>query len=185
MAEPAIQFHRPGLSRGPWYTTYTGRRFFPLDPRAPEVDMADIAHSLSLICRFAGHCNQFFSVAQHSVFVSHLVDPEHAMWGLMHDAAEAYIGDIRRPLKGLVPNVKDIEGRILVAIAMALGLPVQIPPAVKVADNVALATEAALLMANTDGWDMPEGPVNVPLVPVGPREARESFLTRFAELKAI
>src|SRR5690242_11754504 len=85
--------------RGDWMQTYTGRRFWPLDPRVDDIDIGDIAHHLSLVCRFAGACREFYSVAQHCVGVSYVCDPKDALWGLLHDAAEAYVGDMVRPLK--------------------------------------------------------------------------------------
>jgi len=87
-----------------WIATYTGGRFYPLDPRPEDVCIADIAHSLSQICRFNGQTLQFYSVAQHSVLVSKLLgqggpSPIHEFMGLKHDAAEAYLCDLVRPIK--------------------------------------------------------------------------------------
>ena len=77
--------------RGDWIQTYLGIQFWPLDPRPEEVMLFDIAHSLSNMCRFTGHCREFYSVAQHSVIVSQNVPREDAAWGLLHDASEAYM----------------------------------------------------------------------------------------------
>ena len=85
--------------KGDWIQTFTGRAFYVLDPRPEDVDIEDIAHALSMQCRFAGHCREFYSVAQHSVTASWLVPPEDALWGLLHDAAEAYVVDLPRPIK--------------------------------------------------------------------------------------
>jgi len=82
---------------GDWIQTYTGKRFWPLDPRPEDVDILDIAHSLSLLCRFTGHTSSFYSVSQHSILVAQEVPKRLRLWALFHDAAEAYIGDIARP----------------------------------------------------------------------------------------
>ncbi len=87
--------------KGDYIATYTGKQFYPLDPRPEDVCLEDIAHSLSNLCRFTGHTDtdRFYSVAQHSVICSTIVAPEAALLALLHDAAEAYLGDISRPLK--------------------------------------------------------------------------------------
>src|SRR5262245_24308662 len=91
-----------------WIPTYTGNRFDFGGPNPSDIDIRDIAHGLSHICRFGGRTTRFYSVAQHCLLVSRLVDPKYAMHGLMHDAAEAYIGDIVRPLKQKL--AKDSDG---------------------------------------------------------------------------
>lgn len=78
--------------KGDWMQTYTGRRFWPLDPVAGDIEIMDIAHALSNQCRYAGHTRFHYSVAQHSVQVSENVAPEHALWGLLHDAPDVRQG---------------------------------------------------------------------------------------------
>src|SRR4051794_15527189 len=90
-----------GCRRGGWITTFSRRQFWPLDPHSDEIHIEDIAHSLSQQCRFGGHSRSFYSVAQHSCLVSALCKANDALWGLLHDASEAYLGDIPRPLKSL------------------------------------------------------------------------------------
>ncbi|MFG0247924.1 MAG: phosphohydrolase, partial [Phycisphaeraceae bacterium JB051] len=77
-----------------WIQTYTGKAFYPLREDPGIIDIRDIAHALSLQCRFNGHCSDFYSVAQHSVHVSEVVPQAFALWGLLHDAAEAYMSDL-------------------------------------------------------------------------------------------
>ena len=82
--------------KGDWFLTYTGRQFWPLDPRPEDICIRDIAHHLSLCCRFNGACRVHYSVAQHSVMVANILPAPLRFWGLMHDATEAYVGDMVR-----------------------------------------------------------------------------------------
>ena len=163
--------------------TYSGNRFWPLDPRSEEILIDDIAQSLSLICRFNGHICDFYSVAQHSVHVSYLCDKENALWGLLHDASEAYLADIPRPIKSLLPGYKDREKQVMEGICNKFGLPIVEPPDVKTADNVMLATEMRDLMPNMDESppDCPE-PEEWNIEPWHFDAAKKIFLQRFDEL---
>jgi 5'-deoxynucleotidase YfbR-like HD superfamily hydrolase len=108
-----------------WISTYTGKKFSLTNPHLDDICIEDIAHSLSLTNRYNGHTEQAYSVAQHSLVVSLLCPPELALEGLMHDAGEAYTGDIVRPLKRLLQpsqhdlnnHLEDIEYYIEAAIA--------------------------------------------------------------------
>lgn len=170
--------------------TSGGTYFDFLEPERSAIDIETIAHALSHICRFTGHTREFYSVAQHSVLVSHLVPPEHALAGLLHDAAEAYLGDVSAPLKMLLPDYKAIEGEVEAAVLGKFGLPATLPPQVKHADRLALAIEQRSLMpAHSDVWDCethPDFAVMVNLhgafVPLGPVVARDLFMGRFREL---
>ena len=168
------------MSSTTWIQTFTGKRF-DFEEISPErIDIVDIAHGLSLNCRFNGHCARFYSVAQHSVLVSELVPPENALWGLLHDAAEAYLGDITRPLKRILPNIMEIESKILEAVAQRFALPSSVPDAVFAADDKLLATEASQLMAEySDGHYGPANPVAGLRITPWPWEvAEERFLSR-------
>lgn len=157
-------------ARGDWMQTYTGRRFFPMDPRAEEIDPLDIAHALSLLCRYNGHVDRFYSVAEHCVLMSYAVRHEVALWALLHDATEAYVGDMIRPLKGSMPDYRDAEDRVMAAIVERFGLQsLHMPAEVKAADSRILLTERDELMkvaphawavdhleplpVNVQGWD--------------------------------
>src|SRR5580704_9362466 len=83
-----------------YLSTYTGKKFYPYDPRPEQICIEDIAHGLSMLCRFAGQCRFFFSVAEHSIAVAHLLPANLKLFGLLHDVSEAYLADLPRPVKG-------------------------------------------------------------------------------------
>lgn len=167
-----------------WIQTFTGRRFTPRQPHPGDFDIRDVAHSLSLLCRFNGHCRPFYSVAEHSVRVSRVCAPEAALWGLLHDLGEAYIGDLPRPIKPMFPAFEEIEDRLLCTAAEAFGLPWPMPADVRRADDILLATEARDLMADPpEPWPLAELPLAERITPVGPEEAERLFLERFEQLK--
>jgi hypothetical protein len=167
---------------GSWLETYTGGKFHFLDPKPEEIDIVDIAHALSLTCRYGGHCRQFYSVAQHSVLTasSGLVETEKARLAmLMHDAHEAYIHDLPRPIKHVVPYYKIIETIVQEAIEKRFNIP-SIPFRVqKYVDNVILATEARDLMPNMTDWEPLPSPLDISIEPWTPEDAEESFLTAY------
>ena len=166
-----------------WMQTYTGGQFWPFQPLAVEVCIEDIAHSLAYQCRFNGHSRVFYSVAQHSVHVSQLCPADDALWGLMHDAAEAYVGDIIRPIKLLIPEFSQLEDRVIQVIVRRFGMNPGEPPSVKRADNIALATEARDVMSPAPAtWGLAEEPDEKRIHPLGADAAEALFLQRFKEL---
>lgn len=102
---------------GPWIQTFTGKMFPLYSPGVWDIDIEDIANALSMICRFGGHTSSFYSVAEHCINVANEVDPKYAFDALMHDAAEAYIGDMVTPLKRGDEHIQQVELRIEAAIA--------------------------------------------------------------------
>lgn len=167
-----------------WIQTYTGKRICPLDPDPADIFIDDIAHALSLQCRFTGHVSEPYSIAQHSVLVSQFCDPKDAFWGLMHDASEAYISDIARPAKHQMPEYQAIEERLMEAVAVAFDLEMPIPESVKLADSRLLMSERRDLLVPVDGWTHYADPYDYQVVPWDWRAAERMFLKRFKELNA-
>jgi 5'-deoxynucleotidase YfbR-like HD superfamily hydrolase len=173
--------------RGSWMQTFTGRQFFPLDPRPEEIDPADIAHALSLICRYGGHTKRFYSVAEHCWLMSYAVPEEHALWALLHDATEAYVGDMVRPLKHHMPEYRAVEDRVMAAIAERFNLSTwAMPDEVKDADNRILLDErAALLSEPPVAWQQEElEPLNVRIEALGPAQIERLYRWRLNDLAA-
>lgn len=169
---------------GDWFQTFTGVMFWPLDPKPEEIVIEDIAHSLSMQCRFNGHVREFFSVAQHSVMVSYIVPLEHALWGLLHDAAEAYIGDMVKPLKLHQPDFRRVEALIMVAVCDRFGLDHLEPPEIKEADNVMLMTERRdLLSLPPETWTPRAEPLDVKIECWESGYAKDRFIGRFNQLR--
>jgi len=133
------------IRKGDWQQTYTGKRFWPLDPRSREVDIIDIAWSLSNQCRFLGHSSRFYSVAEHSVWVSHYC-LQFPLEGLLHDAAEAYLADVPRPLKPYLHGFREIEDNLLLVIFKKYDLKWPLPFEVERIDTALLRDEQEQLM---------------------------------------
>ncbi len=168
---------------GDWMQTYTGKKFWPIDPRPEEIDIKDIAHALSMMCRYNGHCRKFYSVAEHSFIVSHFVPEEFALWGLLHDASEAYIADIVRPAKRFMPEYTKTESKIMGAVCRKFELSILQPPIVKEVDVRICVDEAKSLMHDVSDWELPSEGLGIERIACwSPEDAEEWFLDRFYEL---
>lgn len=182
---------------GDWGLSYTGRQFWPRDPRPEDVCIEDIAHALSQICRFGGHSIVPYSVAQHSVIVSEVCADDGAgvprfmvdrlaLIGLLHDATEAYLGDIIRPIKHELSGYKGMEARWANAIGHAFGLEADLermPREIKRADLIVCATERRDVM-NPAGpvWSTEVPPLPLVISPWSAALAEQRFLDRFRML---
>src|SRR5258708_7873161 len=136
---------------GDWMFTHSGRAYYPHDPRSTDILIDDVAHALSMLCRFTVHCNRFYSVAEHCYHVSKLVPPEHQLAALLHDGPEAYLNDVNRPFKVGLKEYKAIEGLNWYVMAEAFDLPVQLPQCVHEADNAMLYVELRALFTGEIG----------------------------------
>ena len=172
--------------------TFTGRTINFVDPDPAEISIEDIAHGLALECRFARQCRVHYSVAQHSVLVTgmlekiepwsngSLVAVEALKMALLHDATEAYMGDIPKPLKKLLPDYQAIEARLHRAIVARFNLVRDhVPQYIKEIDYSILGAEGKALMPPT--WEDFSGIVEslVEIVPLPAMAAKELFLWKF------
>lgn len=154
------------------------------NPRDHEYDIRAIAHALSNLCRYTGHSRRFYSVAEHCVLVSRLVPTAYALEGLLHDASEAYCGDVASPLKALLPGYKKIEEGVQEALATYFGLQYPWPKEVHDADKIMYVTERQTI-SNTgkDGmWYTNLVPENIEIKGLAPSSAYKLFMERYEEL---
>lgn len=171
--------------KGNWIQTFSGQMFWPMDPRPEEIFTHDIAHALSLICRYAGHCREFYSVAQHSVIGTHLVPRHLALDFLFHDGSEAYISDLPKPVKVHIPEYQEIEKTIEKCIGERYNLKYPHPKEIKDMDWTLLATEARDLMEIPRmAWFIPEGirALDYVIKPWKPSKAESLFHRHFEVL---
>lgn len=176
-----------------WIRTRTGKRFDPFDLDNADINIQDIGHSLSNLCRYNGHCAEFYSVAQHSVYVADYVkmlglDPIWQLAALLHDGSEAYLSDVPRPLKMSKHFVfyRELEQAVQERVhSRFLGLrllPEVAEEAIGLADMAVLAAEARDLMDNPTDWQLSVKPWTEKIVPLHPGGARSMFFERFQEL---
>jgi hypothetical protein len=185
-----------------WIVTHSGRKVYPLAPEPGMFDLNDIAHALSNTCRFTGHCKKFYSVAQHSVLVAKLVRHQTgsdtlAMQGLLHDATEAYLCDVARPVKHAdgFAFYREAEDRLWKSLAHAFGVPGTLDDKVKDVDNRLVCNEALTLLTSIpEGWfqmrpftehELWLATDSCTVVPVGPEQAYREFISLFYKLQEI
>ena len=178
---------------GPYLQTVSGLWVNPFDPHPDQIDLGDIARALANQCRFGGHCRMFYSVAQHCVIVSELTEEqgggtEDALAALMHDAAEAYLGDLPHPIKHrsqLGAAFREAEEPLDRAIRDRFSVE-EPSAAVKRIDRALLASERRAFSAETWHWPELAGvePLDLELQAWSPDEAAEAFVRRFETLDA-
>jgi 5'-deoxynucleotidase YfbR-like HD superfamily hydrolase len=169
----------------PAISTRSGRRLYLHNPSPSQILIDDIAHGLAHQCRFNGQTNKFYSVAQHSVIVSSILPPELKLAGLLHDAAEAYLGDIVQPLKELLPDFEAIESRFANVIGERFNVDLNHNTKVKKADLIALATERRDLMPmEIVEWESLVGidPLRKVINPLSPEKAKAEFIDCYLKL---
>ena len=176
----------PAPVLGGWFTTYSGKKWYILEPRPEDVNINDIAHALSLVCRFGGHSKVHYSVAQHSVMCrTRAVE----LWPydyllhlhiLMHDASEAYIGDMVRPMKETIPAFSLLEDKTQAAIYLGLGIRTPTKEQydkIKRVDNELLMAERRDIINNGGHeWNIPAEAWDLPIRAATPEQAKQAFL---------
>jgi 5'-deoxynucleotidase YfbR-like HD superfamily hydrolase len=178
------------MIESPWIVSYTGRKVHPLNPSMGEIDIEDIAHALANTCRWGGHTKRFHSVAQHSVIVSNFfkISP---LWGLLHDAAEAYLTDMPSLVKQFLPTMRYAEERLMDVIGERFDLPLLSEAekkSLKQIDLAALDLEWKALINNPEGHSIGVDLIDVPKLNFelngswNPIEAERIFLKRFMEI---
>lgn len=167
-------------------TTVSGRFYDLLLPQDYDYDIEEIAHALSNLCRYTGHVNRFYSVAEHSVLVSRIVPVDFALCGLLHDASEAFLGDVSSPLKKLLPDYKRIEENVEKSIARYFGIPFPFPKEIHEADKRMYWQERQEIADNgiRDAlWHQDlRATRKVEAKGMAPHMARRMFMTRYREI---
>lgn len=172
----------------PTIQTFTGKMFDILDPKHDQICIEDIAHALSMQCRFTGHTKFHYSVAQHSYLGSFVC--QEPLWFLLHDASEAYICDMSRPLKhftGLGALYQTIEAKIMKVICERFGISTFQPSSVHNTDTAMLYAEKSALMRPCE-WSTKWGdetPADVKIEELTTRTVELLFLKRYQQLREI
>jgi uncharacterized protein len=143
-----------------WMSTYTGRIIYPLELDIESIDIIDIAHSLSNICRYNGHTNRFYSVAEHCIHLCHIAPDEYKLWALLHDASEAYLNDMTSPIKWRFQSYRLLQERVMQLVAKRFNLPYPIPPLIKELDSCIVYDEWSALMHPTKDFKVIGGHPN-------------------------
>jgi len=160
--------------------TYSGKQFWPCDPRPEELDITDIAAALSKQCRYGGHTQRFYSVAEHCVHVASFAPAHLKLTALLHDASEAYLVDMPRPVKASLSQYQALEERLEQVIAKRYGLKWPWDDAVKHLDNRILSDEFAQIMVHTkNSWGLSEEPLGIKLPCWLPGVAERHYIVAF------
>jgi hypothetical protein len=172
-----------------WMQTLSGRVFYPARPEASSIDIRDIAGALSKLCRYGGHCTRFYSVAEHSVLVAEQAPDDLKLDALLHDASEAYLVDIPRPLKKLLPEYRSIEAKLEQVIAERFRLNYPLPAEVKALDDAILSDERQAIMfpmnVGPEQWGNTRQPLGVRIMGWEPSKACAEFLAAFRKYGGI
>jgi hypothetical protein len=172
-----------------WLQTCSGGRVSVLEPQESEIKLSDIATSISKQCRFNGHCNDFYSVAQHCVlgakFALKHFDRDTAREFLLHDATEAYVGDLIRPVKIMIPEFGIVESGFWGAISRRFSVPYEHTDSCQLIDNIMVTWEKRDLLPNSEEWPrLPEiSGYNLPTIRCwGWRKSEREYLRMYESL---
>ena len=163
--------------------TWSGKQFKPFNIKEEDICIADIAHGLSLICRYTGQINNFYSVGQHSCYIHDYAPMELKAWGLLHDASEAYLTDINRPTKQYLTEYLALEHNLMSIIAKKYNLAGEMPQTIKNLDMAILNNEKEALFTTQLDWNIPNWKLDELVIEYWPPErAEKEFLDRFSRL---
>lgn len=167
--------------------TYTNKQYHFLNPSVDEICIEDIAQALSMSCRYSGHVKSFYSVAEHSCIVSDKIleltcDRQLAFDALLHDASEAYLNDIPRPIKPHLKNYSDIEALSEKCIQDSLGCRPMNDLIASIDKNI-VRDEAEQLFLSVPSWVKDFTSVGVKVAGLSPNYARFEFMSRYIKLK--
>lgn len=162
-----------------WMDTFTGKRFYPLDPNPDDICIEDIAHHLSNECRYGGACRFNYTVGQHCILGAKFVSEANRLPFLLHDASEAYLKDLLRGLKTQMPVYVEAEDKLQAIIYKKFGVLNVDYNEIKRVDYGMMATEVRVLMVNQDGWNRPEPPLDVIIVRWSHETVERVFLEMF------
>jgi len=169
---------------GAWLSTSHVEKFHFLSPQPDEIDIRDIAHALSMTCRFGGHCSDYYSVGEHSLHVSKIAENAGAdrvtqLAGLLHDAEEAYLPDIVAPIRHYTLDIQKIYSQIRDVIIDKYSLQKAGWKFIADVDRQLCTTEAKALKLWNKDWASTGEPLNYKLYLWVPKQAEAMFLTRF------
>lgn len=186
----------PITSNGNWINTYSGIAFHPLEPRAEDISIDDIAHSLSHQCRYTGHTANFYSIAEHSVLVAKGVAAlggsiNEQRWGLLHDGSESFVSDVSSPVKKhpSFAFYREVEKKIMEAVAERFSLEGHEPDVVRYVDGQMIAFESMdkqVIVCRNPAWpiieqdDRLKTTIKIECLP--PASACSAFLLHFKEV---
>lgn len=170
------------MTIGTWIETYSGHKLDVFNINKEAIDIVDIAHALSMACRFNGHLKQFLSVAEHSIIVASMVEEQHQLAALLHDAAEAYITDVPRPIKQMLPEINKIDAVLTEAIFKKFGCEYPINPEIIAVDRELCLAEARDSNMDTDSWGETYAHLEHTPFHWSPVQAEKYFLKMFYEL---
>lgn len=166
--------------------TYTGKNLDLAKPDPRQICIEDIAHHLAKLDRYNGAGHWAYSVGQHSLLVAEILPPEYRLPGLLHDATEAYLGDVVSPLKAMLPEYRKIEQNVMNAICKSFEISFPRPGIVKRADQAVMAAEMQQVVKWPDlakRPDLPPPPKDMVIRQMPWQEVKQVFLERFQELK--
>jgi len=167
--------------------TYTGRLFWPLNPKLEDINLLDICHALGNQCRFTGHTTSFYSVAEHSCRVHDNLPHEYRMAGILHDASEAYLMDLAKPVKeqDAMSLFREAEDNLMRLVGKKYGFNFPYADEVSKVDKILLNTEYRDLMSKNELRTADfngSKPLETRIVPWSPQVAKFEMITRLEKL---